>query len=517
MLEENYCKRRSVGVPRIQYCFWPKWLWVYLISGYLGLIWEVTAAHRSHFDGSTESIEIGWFEDVFDRIKREASPEELYRFLYSVPKGGDLHHHHGGSIFTEDWYRVATNPELNGGIRYFSRYRIDNCGEDGDSNWGRNGYDRSLYWVNINEWTWGALSQCHQGEFKPIDKLTTSERKEWEASLILDRPGEGRNEFFENHWSRINDLFRNPYLMAELLVVNMRRFGAEGLIYLEPQVGWKGFHNQEGEPLSSSAVTEIYKERISRLDARETGVTIRFLVTILRFGKTAPQQIIPAFEFISQNDDLWRGINMAGREDNQKGYPARFTKAFDDALRRFSGIGISIHAGEQDEPSSHIFDTLRLGATRIGHGINLIHDAQTMQLMRFGKFMLEINLISNHMLEYVEHLREHPFPIYLRHGIPCALSTDDRGMFDSNMTDEYYTAVSNFDLTWEELVGLGHNSLKFSFAEPGVVMDLLELYARNLVEFERRFLVEDWRDGLAGVRPEGTGYSRRHLGLSLGF
>ena len=177
----------------------------------------MTAAHRSHFDGSTESIEIGWFEDVFDRIKREASPEELYRFLYSVPKGGDLHHHHGGSIFTEDWYRVATNPELNGGIRYFSRYRIDNCGEDGDSNWGRNGYDRSLYWVNINEWTWGALSQCHQGEFKPIDKLTTSERKEWEASLILDRPGEGRNEFFENHWSRINDLFRNPYLMAELI------------------------------------------------------------------------------------------------------------------------------------------------------------------------------------------------------------------------------------------------------------------------------------------------------------
>ena len=517
MFERNYCKRRNAGVWKIPCCVCQRWLWTYLLSGYLGLIWEATAARQFDLEGSTDSIAPGWFEDVFSRIKREASPEELYRFLYAVPKGGDLHHHHGGSIFAEDWYRVATDPELNGGIRYFTRYRIENCGEDGDSNWGRSGHDRSLYWVNINEWTWKALSQCHRREFKPIEKLTRKEREVWEASMVLDRPGEGRNEFFENHWSRINELFDNPYVMAELLVENMKRFGAEGLIYLEPQIGSKGFHDREGKPLSSSAVNEIYKERISRPDARETGVTVRFLVTVLRFREDAPQQIMPTFEFISRHNDLWRGINMAGREDNQKGYPARFTKAFDDALRRFSGIGISIHAGEQDEPSSHIFDTLRLGATRIGHAVNLIHDAHTMQLMRSGQFMLEINLVSNHMLEYVEHPREHPFPIYLRHGIPCALSTDDRGMFDSNMTDEYYTAVSNFDLTWEELDGLGRNSLRFSFAQPGVVADLLELYGRKIAEFEERFSVGDWRNVLVGVHPEGTGYGRRHLGLNLAF
>ncbi len=507
--------RKSIGVVRVLGWASGWWLWAVLLSGLSCLPSEALATEPVQGAGAADQIAPRSFEKVFDGIKREASPEELYRFLYAVPKGGDLHHHHGGSIFAEDWYRVATDPSLNGGVRYFTRHRIENCGEEGDLAWGRSGHDRTLYWVNINEWAWEALSKCHRREFKPIGKLTEKEREAWEASMILDRPGEGRNEFFENHWSRINHLFKNPYVMAELLVQNMKHYGGEGLIYLEPQVGMKGFHDGDGEPLSSSAVNEIYRERISRPDARKTGLTIRFLVTVLRFSDNAPQQIEPTFEFISRHSDLWRGINMAGREDNQKGFPARFTKAFDDALRSYSGIGISIHAGEQDEPSSHIFDTLRLGATRIGHAVNLIDDAQTMQLMRCGKFMLEINLVSNHMLEYVQHPRDHPFPIYLRHGIPCALSTDDRGMFDSNMTDEYYTAVTNFNLAWKELVELGHNSLRFSFAQPHVVADLIEQYRENIANFERRLAVDNWRSALVKIKPAGTGYGRRHLGLKL--
>ena len=54
---------------------------------------------------------------------------------------------------------------------------------------------------------------------------------------------------------------------------------------------------------------------------------------------------------------------------------------------------------------------------------------------------MEINLISNLLLEYVSDYDAHPFPEYLRTGIPVALSTDDRGMWDSTMTDEFFVAV----------------------------------------------------------------------------
>ena len=112
----------------------------------------------------------------------------------------------------------------------------------------------------------------------------------------------------------------------------------------------------------------------------------------------------------------------------------------------------------------------------MNYGVNLISDPDTMVLMRNGKFLVEINLISNRLLEYVTDLSTHPFPEYLRTGIPVCLNTDDRGSWDSNMTDEYFTAVTNFNLTWEEIVQMGRNSLTFSFAEPALKERLLQEY-----------------------------------------
>ena len=104
-----------------------------------------------------------------------------------------------------------------------------------------------------------------------------------------------------------------------------------------------------------------------------------------------------------------------------------------------------------------------LGADRIGHGFNLISDPQTLVQMRHGPYLIEINLISNLLLEYVSELSQHPFPEYLRLGVPVALATDDRGMWDSTMTDEYFVAVKSFNLNWDELRLLIKNSIQYSF------------------------------------------------------
>lgn len=137
-----------------------------------------------------------------------------------------------------------------------------------------------------------------------------------------------------------------------------------------------------------------------------------------------------------------------------------------------------------DEPNFHVRDTLLLGADRIGHGINLITDAETMRLMRHGPYMIEINLVSNLLLEYVDDYAQHPFPEYLRTGIPVALSTDDRGMWDSNISDEFFVAVKAFDLSWDELVTLSTNSLKYAFVEAPVKQQLLNNLQARLDNFE---------------------------------
>jgi adenosine deaminase CECR1 len=205
---------------------------------------------------------------------------------------------------------------------------------------------------------------------------------------------------------------------------------------------------------------------------------------------------------------------MVGREDNAKGYPLRFLPVLRELRKRYPDINLSIHAGEMDEPDFHVRDTLLLGAKRIGHGVNLIADPETMVLMRNGPYMVEINLISNLLLEYVADFSQHPFPEYLRVGIPVALSTDDRGMWDSNLTDEYFVAVHEFNLSWEELVQLGRNSLKFSFLEEPAKQRLLAAYEKRVQSFAQQFQKGRW-SSLHDVKPVSYLFMCHHYRICL--
>jgi len=65
-------------------------------------------------------------QERFEIFKREASDEALYRFLYAMPKGGDLHNHLSGSLRPEWLYEIAL-AQRERGYRFYTRVRINNC------------------------------------------------------------------------------------------------------------------------------------------------------------------------------------------------------------------------------------------------------------------------------------------------------------------------------------------------------------------------------------------------------
>jgi len=419
-----------------------------------------------------------WFED----LKASGDAEDLYRVLHHMPKGGDLHNHLSGSNFPEWWYELAL-AESERGYEYYTKVRIENCVDYGGNQFGRAPY--YLMFRNISENEYNALSECEKREYKPLDGLDDKEKAGWFDSIRLDKPYEGRDEFFQTHWPRLNALTYNPWLQAETMVRNMGAFGAEGIRYLELQVAIQGFVGPDGEPIAPQEVGDVLRERLRQSDAVATGVTVRLQLPILRFASFAEDQLRFVYEFVHENNDLFVAVNMVGREDNDKGYPRRFLPLLRELRRQFDGVKLSIHAGEVDEPNSHVRDTLLLGADRIGHGINLITDDDTMLLMRHGPYLVEVNLISNLLLKYVNEYSEHPFPEYLRTGIPVALSTDDRGMWDSTMTDEFFVAVTEFDLSWDEVKTLSRNSLRYAFLPVEEKTNLLQDFEERMARFER--------------------------------
>ncbi|HAM17934.1 MAG TPA: adenosine deaminase, partial [Alteromonas macleodii] len=165
------------------------------------------------------------------------------------------------------------------------------------------------------------------------------------------------------------------------------------------------------------------------------------------------------------------------------GQPTRFLTPITRLRAQYPAIRLSFHAGESEHADTNIRDTLLLGAERIGHGINLLKDPSTYLLMRHNRYLIETNLISNLKLEYIDDLSAHPFPQLLRTGVPTALSTDDRGMWDATLTDEYYLALTQFNLSWSELVTLSQNSIKYSFLQDEKKEQLLTELNRDLTQF----------------------------------
>ncbi|MBT5053073.1 MAG: hypothetical protein HOM69_07595, partial [Gammaproteobacteria bacterium] len=71
-----------------------RWIRFGLISFLLG--WALSQPAQANETFSQ------WFED----FKASATDAELHDFLYSMPKGGDLHQHLSGSIFSEWWWQL---------------------------------------------------------------------------------------------------------------------------------------------------------------------------------------------------------------------------------------------------------------------------------------------------------------------------------------------------------------------------------------------------------------------------
>ncbi len=446
------------------------------------------------------------FGPRFDAFKAVATPGDLYRFLYAMPKAADLHHHAGGCWRMEDLLEVAINPARNGGNRFYTRIKAGTCPDD-PSPWRR--------FATIAAFTWKSLTPCQQAEYVPLDELSPALRKEFVNSLRLDQPGEGRQEFFEEIWPRLGALGRSIDVFLEMTVETMRRYGAEGVRYLEPQTIPMGMLAADGAIIDPDEFHRRMASRLAQPDAVATGVAVRWQVVVLRFTPLAERAVEEAHDFVSRHRDLWVGINMAGREDNDKGHPRRFLDVYRRMRLRHQGIGLAIHAGEVDEPNAHMRDTLLLGATRLGHGNNVLSDDDLLLHLRSRIAFVEINLVSNLLLEYVPDYSRHHFAELLRTGVPCGLSTDDSGMWDSNMTDEYMTAVREFNLSWDELVRCGRASLEWSFAEPALKQRLLEGYDRDVRAFEQRFANADWKPLLQSIRPVAYGFAARRWNVAF--
>jgi len=147
----------------------------------------------------------------------------------------------------------------------------------------------------------------------------------------------------------------------------------------------------------------------------------------------------------------------------------------------------TMHAGELGFVHN-VRDAMIMGVERVGHGVLLAQDPIALAYAaKVNKLAIEINLYSNYRLQVQEDLSKHPFLDFLRLGLPVSLSTDDEGMFVTDISNECKLAISNTDITHKEFKQMSYNSIKTSFADDAVKTKLLKKLDEDFASFETKW------------------------------
>lgn len=124
----------------------------------------------------------------------------------------------------------------------------------------------------------------------------------------------------------------------------------------------------------------------------------------------------------------------------------------------------TVHAGEAGGPENIWTAINELNATRIGHGVNAIHDMALIEYLEDKKIGIESCLTSNYQTATWPDIKTHPLKHFLDNGVMACLCTDDPGVSNITLQDEFNLAQSELQLSEQALNTLSVNAQLQAFA-----------------------------------------------------
>jgi adenosine deaminase len=203
-----------------------------------------------------------------------------------------------------------------------------------------------------------------------------------------------------------------------------------------------------GHPnLNFTSIHEAILKGMKRAE-REFPMAVGLICIIQRILPVKEAEAVT--EFAIAHRESFVGLDLA---DNEVGFDSKpFAKFFLKAKE--AGLGITVHSGEAPVANAprYVREAIEyLGATRIGHGVQIYRDPAMMEFVKSRGVVLELCPTSNWLVQAVPNVAEHPFRRLMEFGIKTTINTDDPGIFNINLTHEYRVLHEVHGLTIEQL------------------------------------------------------------------
>ncbi|KAM6926758.1 N6-Methyl-AMP deaminase isoform 2-T2 [Lycodopsis pacificus] len=247
----------------------------------------------------------------------------------------------------------------------------------------------------------------------------------------------------------------------------IREFAADGVKYLELRSTPR---EERNTGLTKKRYVETVIKAIKQCKSEGVDIDVRFLVAIDRRNGTevAMETVKLAEELMLSTDGLVVGLDLSG--DPTVGHGKDLLSALQRAKN--CGLKLSLHLSELEESDL----LLNLPPDRIGHGTFLHPEVGGSQSLVdkvvTNNIPLELCLTSNVKGQTVPCYSKHHFKYWYQMGHPSIICTDDKGVFSTDLSQEYQLAASTFGLSREDVWKLSLQAIDCIFAADTVKQQL---------------------------------------------
>ena len=264
-------------------------------------------------------------------------------------------------------------------------------------------------------------------------------RETFETEFVAPAHLDGLAGFLERTTRHLG-LLQTPQALVICIRNLYSQLAADNVVYAEARFA-PHLHRQQG--MSIETVVATMAGEMADLNAAGP-VTGRLLLCSLWTDPPEYTEQVMELAVAHRVGGVVVGIDVAGNEAD----PKRFEHLAVLAKAKAAGVNFTVHAGEGNGPQS-VTDVMDLLApTRIGHGVRAIEDPPLLARLAAAGTHLEMCPSCNVQLGLHPDFASHPMKTFLQAGVSAGISTDQRTITNTTVTDEYLR-LADADPFWD--------------------------------------------------------------------
>ncbi|XP_068237629.1 adenosine deaminase-like protein isoform X2 [Palaemon carinicauda] len=239
-------------------------------------------------------------------------------------------------------------------------------------------------------------------------------------------------------------------------------FVAENVRYLELRTTPKVIPEKMTKEQYIETVLNVMVEEMQRSD-----IIVRLLLSIDRARGVGDAwdtlKIAKKYKNTNKYKDLVCGLDVSGNPN--AGNLCEYLPVLQEAKE--SGFKLAVHLAEIPNDSETLAILKSKLVDRIGHG-SYIHPGsngshEMLQIVKQQSIPIEICISSNIMSGTVKNIADHHFKHWRNEGHPLIICTDDKGVFNTSLSEEFLMCAEAFKLSMSDLATLSLTAVESTF------------------------------------------------------